>query len=434
MDQASFHWVRASGHVHCVQGIWIYPRDIDIDGLNRTLDNLAHGLLGRRIERSPLPFGRDRWVAWHEWSGVEVAAPVQSRAAVAAWADERARVPIDPESGPCWHVGVLPIEQYGTAVCVMASHTVIDGLGFTLVMADAVNGVRRDLGYPPPRSRTRRSAFAQDLRASAREVPSMVRALRAMPKLAKKANRGKAAPVQKRDTRKGADRPVEVPTATAYVDIAEWDARAEALGGTSNSLFAGLLANFAQRTGRVRADGTVTLSYPVSDRTENDTRANALKSVELSADPAPVTTDLRDLRAGIKRALTVGLGDFADQEALLPLIPFIPLAVARRVPPEAGGFAELPVGCSNLGVLDPAVARVDGTAADYCSIRLIEQNLTTNSHELSYGELHITSGRIAGKVFMAARAYTADGRTVKDSLVADLAATLSDFELSCEIH
>jgi diacylglycerol O-acyltransferase len=433
MDQASFHWVRASGHVHCVQGTWIYPRELDTDGLHRMLDNLAHGLLGRRIERSPLPFGRDRWVAWHEWTAVDIAEPVESRSAVGIWADERSRVPIDPETGPCWHVGVLPITGYGTAVSVVASHTVIDGLGFSLVLADAANGVRRVLGYPPPRARKRRSALAEDLRASARGVPSMVRAVAAMPKLAKKANRGKAAPVAGRATRTAVDSPVDVPTATAYVDLAQWDARAEALGGTSNSLFAGLLANLAQRTGRVRGDGTVTLTYPVSDRTENDTRANALKSVELTADPAKVATDLRDLRAGIKQALTDGLGDFADQEALLPLIPFIPLAVARRVPPEAGGFADLPVGCSNLGELDPAVARVDGTAADYFSMRLIEQNLTTNCHELSYGELHITSGRICGKVFLAARAYTADRRTVKETLVADLAATISEFGLTGEI-
>ena len=316
---------------------------------------------------------------------------------------------------------------------MVASHTVIDGLGFSLVLADAANGIRRDLGYPPPRSRTRRTALAEDARVTARGVPDMVRALAAMPKLAGKANRGKATASHVRPTPDTADRPVEVPTATAFIDLADWDARAQALGGTSNSLFAGLLANLAQRTGRVRADGAVTLTYPVSDRVENDTRANALKSVELTADPTPVTKDLRDLRAGIKRALTDGLGDFADQEALLPLIPFIPLAVARRVPPEAGGFADLPVGCSNLGDLDPAVARVDGTAADYFSIRLIEQNLTTNCHELSYGELHITSGRICGKVFLAARAYTPDMRTDKDVLAANLAATLSDFELTGEI-
>ena len=433
MDQASFHWVRASGHVHCVQATWVYPRDIDTDGLHRMVDNLTQGLIGRRIERSPLPFGRDHWIRWKPSAAIAVGAPIPSLPDVAVWADARAAVPVDPEAGPSWHVGVAPIENYGTAVSVVASHTVIDGLGFAIVLADAAKGVTCDLGYPPPRARARRTALADDARAAVLGVPAMVRSVASMPKLAKKANRGKARPNPARSrvaSISDADRRIEVPTATAYVDLADWDARANALGGTSNSLFAGFAAKLAERTGRVRDDGLVTLAYPVSDRTKNDTRANALKSVELTADPAPVTDDLRSLRAGIKQALTDGLGDFADQEALLPLIPFIPLAVARNVPPEAGGFADLPVGCSNLGELDPAVECADGTAADYFSIRLIEQNLTAHSPELSYGELHITSGRSCAKVFLAARAYQPWTPNSRRHLRELLAAALADFELS----
>jgi diacylglycerol O-acyltransferase len=428
--------VRASGHVHGVQVTWVYQRDVDLDGLRSTLDNLAHGLMGRRIERSPLPFGRDRWIRWQESPAIDIAAPAPSRTAVAAWVDARARVPIDPEAGPCWHVGVLPIEHYGTAISLVVSHTIVDGLGATIALADAANGIRHDFGYPLPRSRPRRKALAADLRVIASGIPDLGRALRAVPKLARKTDQSGSRPKPGRpratpDT--GPDRPVDVPTATVYVDVAAWDARVEALGGTSNSLFAGFATKLAERTGRVREDGLVTLTYPVSDRTENDTRANALKSVELAADPTSVTTDLRKVRAEIKRALTLGLGNFGDQEALLPVIPFVPLAVAKRVPPEAGGAADLPVGCSNLGELDPAVARVDGTASDYCSVRLVEQNLTTHSTELRYGELHITSGRICGQVFLAVRAYAADMQGSTANLYDDIRATLSDFELTGEI-
>jgi diacylglycerol O-acyltransferase len=433
MDQASYFWVRASGHVHCVQATWVYERAIDFDGLRTTLGNLAHGLLGRRIERSPLPFGRDRWVSWHDSPTIDVAVPVGSLDAVEAWAEERARVPIDPEVGPGWHVGVLPIEQYGTAVSVVASHSVIDGLGLTLVLADAANGIRHDFGYPAPRSRTRRQALAQDARLTATGLPGVGRALLALPKLARKTDASPAGanPGRPRATSEtGPDRPVDVPTATVYIDVAAWDARVEALGGTSNSLFAGFAAKLAERSGRIRDDGMVTLTYPVSDRTENDTRANALKSVELAADPTSVTADLRNVRAEIKRALTLGLGNFGEQEALLPLIPFVPLAVAKRVPPEAGGAAQLPVGCSNLGSLDAAVARVDGTASDYLSVRLVEQNLTIRSPELRYGELHITSGRVCSKVFLAVRAYEPGRPNSRARLGELLASTLAEFELS----
>jgi hypothetical protein len=168
MDQASFLWVRASGHVHGIQCTWLYRRDIDLDGLRRVHDNLAHGLLGRRVEPSPFPFGgRHRWVAWPESPGIDIARPARTRAALAEWLDVRARLPVDPEFGPCWHLGVLPIEDYGTAVTLLASHTVADGVGVCLAIADAVKGVRHDFGYPPPRSRLRRRALVEDARHTA---------------------------------------------------------------------------------------------------------------------------------------------------------------------------------------------------------------------------------------------------------------------------
>lgn len=58
------------------------------------------------------------------------------------------------------------------------------------------------------------------------------------------------------------------------------------LGGTSNSLFAGFAARLGQLLGRVDADGLAMLSYPVSDRTEGDTRANALNTVTAIVDRA----------------------------------------------------------------------------------------------------------------------------------------------------
>src|SRR5690349_16731800 len=62
-DQASFTGLRALGRGPLIQYTWIYEHPIDLDGLRRLHRNLGSGgLLGRRIERSPLPFGRHRWV------------------------------------------------------------------------------------------------------------------------------------------------------------------------------------------------------------------------------------------------------------------------------------------------------------------------------------------------------------------------------------
>ena len=433
MDQASYLWVRVSGHVHGIQCTWVYRRDIDLDGLRRMRDNLGYGLLGRRVEPSPFPVGRHRWVAWHESPDIDIAEPARARGALAGWVDERAEIPVDPEFGPCWHLGVLPIHDYGTAVSLVASHTVVDGLGTCLAVADAAKGVRHDFGYPPPHSRRRRQAWVEDARQTARGLPDVARALgamvkmgiRDMPSLARKG----ALPAGP-DLDGEGDRPVVPPTVTVYIDLADWDACAERLNGTSNALVAGFTATLAQKVGRLRsADNLVTLSYPVNDRTENDLRANAIKGIDVAVDPGPASSDLSEIRTAIKQALISGEGKFKKQQRVFPLTPLIPKAVVKKLPLGALNAADLQVGCSNLGVLDPAVARADGTEADYVSLRIVEQNLTTGSPELVGGQLNVGTGRIAGNIFISVRAYLPGKENSTRNLHELLTATLADFDL-----
>jgi diacylglycerol O-acyltransferase / wax synthase len=438
VDQGCHLWDQASGHVHGIQCIWVYERDIDMAGLRRTLDNLGHGLLGRRVERSPLPLGRHRWVTSPEAGELDIAPPVASYAELAPWAAARARLPVDPESGPGWHVGVLPIEGYGTAISLVASHIVLDGVGLCLALADATKGVRHDFGYPPPQSRTVRRALFEDVRQSARGLPEVGRALGAAARLARRARkesgRSKAAsPVAPAtaDTRSA----LALATVTAYVDLPAWDARAAALGGTSNALFAGFAARLAERIGRVHADdGLVTLMYPVNDRVEGDTRGNALKSIDFSVDPKPVTSDLGEIRGDIRAALKSGGGNFADNEDILPLIPLIPKAVIKRLPLDAVGAADLPVGCSNLGDIDPAAACADGTPADSLSLRLVAQNFTSQSPEHTHGELYLAAGRVCGKLFLYVRAHQRGTENSKHDLWQQVSGTLADFGLSAAIE
>ena len=63
IDQSAFRGERATGATNLLQCVWIYDRAIDIDGLRRFHHHLRRGRLSRRIERSPLPFGRHRWVS-----------------------------------------------------------------------------------------------------------------------------------------------------------------------------------------------------------------------------------------------------------------------------------------------------------------------------------------------------------------------------------
>ena len=134
-------------------------------------------MLGRRIERSLLPFARDRWVKAAASEDIDFAATPRRRADVSAWADERARLPIDPEWGPGWHLGVLPIEDGGAAVSLVVSHPVVDAGGFGQAVADAAEGKTRDLGYPPAGSRTLSRALREDLQQTVKDLPDMAQAL-----------------------------------------------------------------------------------------------------------------------------------------------------------------------------------------------------------------------------------------------------------------
>ena len=87
-----------------MQIVWIYEHPIDMDKMMHTFRNAGYGLMGRRIERSPLPFGRHRWVsAVGQPLDIDVAECARPRAEISDWLDERAQLPVDPESGPGWH-------------------------------------------------------------------------------------------------------------------------------------------------------------------------------------------------------------------------------------------------------------------------------------------------------------------------------------------
>lgn len=430
MDQGSFLGLRALGRAPIMQFTWIYRDGVDIAGLRRFHRNLGQGLLGRRIECSPLPFGRHRWIAWPGPADIAVAAAERPRAEIAAWADDRIVVPVDPEHGPAWHLGVLPLSDGGDAVSLVVSHSVADALGLTLSISEAAEGIRRDLGYPEPGSATRKQALLRDLRRAIRDLPEVGRAVLATARVAREqsddlaASAKSAAPA----TRPGALHPVIPPTVTAWVDLEHWDARVESLGGTSNSLFAGFAARLGQRLGRVDADGQAMLSYPVSDRTEGDTRANALNTVTAVVDPAKAVVDLTDIRAELKRVLTE-LGTAPDANlAPLPLTPYVPKVAVRRLERMVLKVGS-PIGCSNLGELSEALNRPDGTDADYVSFRLVEPGITPGVLESLGGLLYLASGRAHGRIFLTVTAWTIGGLNTRTDLAEVVRGTFADFEL-----
>ena len=440
VDQGLFAGHRAAGLNLVIQCVWLYQHDVDLDGLRRFNRNLGRGLLGRRIERSALPFARPRWVVDRGASDIDVAECARPRAELSDWADERSQLPIDPEWGPGWRLGVLPLTDGSTAVSLVLSHYVVDGLGLAIVVADAALGKTHDLGYPPPHSRTRRRAAVQDARETARDAPEVGRALVTAVRLASRARQDVARSPASRPVALRAgdgDDAVVVPAVSIQIDLHEWDARAEALGGAGKTLIAALAAKLAEGIGRRRAgDGFVTLHLPISDRTEGDTRANAMSIASVSVDPTWVTTDLRDIRAAIKQALGT-LRETPDESLQLrSLIPFTPKRALKRMVDAGLTDPDAPMLCSNLDEFDPMVVRLDGTDGELILTRATGQGVTRQWLELAGGQMTLQSWRIGGgsKIYFTVNAYQPGAENTKHALREVAARTLAEFGLTGTIY
>jgi diacylglycerol O-acyltransferase / wax synthase len=426
VDQTVFLGERATGAICLGQCVWVYDRAIDIDALRQFHHHLQWGRLSRRIERSPLPFGRHRWVWPSDPSDLEIVATPRPREEFDAWLSEQAAIPLDAEHGPGWHLAVLPFTDGGAGVSLVVSHCLADGLGGCLAVVEAACGYDNAISWPAAGSRRRWRALREDARQTARDIPGIGRAVVAAARLARH-NRGSARSATPRPLPAATDERITLPMATIFVDADEWDARAHALGGTSNTLLAGLAARLAQRLGRVTADGSVTLAMPVNDRTADDTRANAVTNVDVTVDPAPATTDLREMRAAIKQAL-IGHREVPDERwALLPLIPLLPKRLfARMVSVAAGGATS--VVSSNLGAVNPAMNRPDGTDADYFAMKSLYPGMTKATMHRAGGVLALLSGRAHDQVFVSVLAYQPGNSN--DGLQQHLSSTLNDFSLT----
>ena len=429
IDQASFLGLRALGHGPLIQFTWTFRDGVDLEALRGFHRRLGHGLLGRRIERSPLPFGRHHWIDWNGPADIEVAAQARPLGEITTWLDEQAALPVDPEYGPSWRLAVQPLTDGGSVVTLVASHTIADGVGLALAVADAANGVTRDLGYPPARARTAGRALREDSRRFVHDIPQMAKAAVAAARLA----RGSGLEVASAAPGPGpagdvADRDVTLPSVTVRLDLQEWDGRAADLGGSSTALALGFSARLGLRLGWVSPDGTVTLSVPVNERIDGDTRGNALTGVRVTVDPETVRDDLTGLRAGLKSALSTLAEARNELVAPLPLTPLVPRALARRLEGVVGGTAV--IGCSNLGVLDPAVNRPDGTDADDFAIRMAERITRGHLHRFGGTFFPVVTGRVSGKFFISIGFCNADGSTTRDQLGGIVASALEDFGLT----
>ncbi|HPZ93669.1 MAG TPA: hypothetical protein PK871_01955, partial [Mycobacterium sp.] len=355
-------------------------------------------------------------------------APVPRPASdLSAWMDEQAVIPVDPERGPAWRMAVLPFVEGGGAVTMIVSHSVGDAGAIIVSLLEASHGIKRDLGYPPPKSRTYREAVREDLAVTRRSLPEMAKALKVGAQLARENSSAPKRAVRPAKLRGG--RLTIRPSVAAVVDAADWDERASALGGSSNALMTAFAARIAFLRGYADGAGRVTVQLPVSQRTPTDNRANALTGISVETDAREVTTSLAAIRAELKEALS-GL---AEEEhkliASLPLTPFTPKWLVRRLASAALGTGT-PVGSSSMGEVFPDVVRPDGTDADVFWARGVEWPITKEGLDQRGDSLFVGSGRVNGKVIICVVSWQVNGSNDRQELMELVRRGLADFDLT----
>ena len=331
----------------------------------------------------------------------------------------------------------IPGGMYSNFVSQLKEQNALDKLDIVL---KEVERVRREMGYPPPKSRSTVQALGADLRQAARDLPvtarTAVKAAKLVAAQRKELARSRAlqpSPEPGIDL----DSTVVVPSVAIFVDAKEWDARAEALGGNSYSLVAGFAAKMAEHLGRRRSsDGAVTLVIAINLRESlDDDRALAMAFANATVDPTQVTTDLTEARAVVRTARESAKSQPDPTLELLPLMPWLPKPAVKGVAELLFAYSEdLPVSCSNLGDLPPQLAQLDGTDAEYVLIRALDQHVTMREIQRSHGQLVVVSGRINGKVVISVEAYEIGAENSKPRLRALAAQTLAEFELNGSIE
>jgi len=172
------------------------------------------------------------------------------------------------------------------------------------------------------------------------------------------------------------------------------------------------------------------LAIPVNERTADDTRANAVTMVDLTVNPAPATTDLRDIRDATKQALIRHREVPDERRTLLPLVPLLPQRLIKRMVGVATGGATNVVVASNIGAAPSAANRPDGTDADHVALLSRYPGVTkAMMHQLG-GLLVVQSARVGRQVFVSVLAYQPDRPNSNSELRQQVSSALGDFSLT----
>jgi len=435
---------RSAGQDAVLQALWIYDGPVDVSAVEAVRCALADEQISRLIARSPVPFGRPRWVrAPAPSDDLEVAGRPRPIEELFAWADEQVDGPLDPVHGPPWRMSLLPLTDGRAVVSLVVSHCVADAIGAFESVSRAAAAVVDGAGDRDRRVATtsipvRRSAMVRaDLHHLVADLPAVARGLvRALRMLM--ADRPWCGGVARSPVDHGTGL-VTMPTVAAFVDLAVWNESAESLGGTSSSLLTGVTVRLAERLERVR-DGRVLLLVPLQNAGDErgrvggaESAANSVTLARIAIDPSDVV-DHNRLRAVVRAGIAAARDRPDPTRALLPLVPFVPRRLVGALAETAFGFAaDRPVNLSGLGDLPAGVLRIGGTPADRLCFRGVDRKVVEADLARRGGVLTVAAGAIGGSFVVNVTAADPTRPATREELRHVVAEVLGDFGVTAEI-
>ncbi len=137
---------RATGRVQLIKCLWVYEHPVDMDAVQPFPSQLRV-----RVPAAASSARRCRSVATAgcPHSGrprpLYVNTDPLPREQISDWADQWAQVPIDPETGPGWQMAVQSFSDGVTAICLVGSHCLGDGVAALLAVGTAAAGANIDI-------------------------------------------------------------------------------------------------------------------------------------------------------------------------------------------------------------------------------------------------------------------------------------------------
>jgi diacylglycerol O-acyltransferase len=261
--------------LNVMQGLWMFEEDVDDGTLEHLHRGLVVGPLNRRVVVPRIPGARPYFVPFASIAPLRVENAPIKRADVVAWADERAKVPLNPEHGIGWELSAARIAEGGTVISVVCSHVLTDAQGVVEAVQIALDPAK----HPFIRVSAPKVRYLAELRDAARQLwgfvfgslrafylmlvdgeqrDDLVRYLR-RERLSRL--RRKRAQVQMKAG--WADPQWQPPTVIVDVPAEQWDAVAARSGGSANSLLVAVVSNILYTSGARLAHEPSTIGLPV---------------------------------------------------------------------------------------------------------------------------------------------------------------------------